>query len=153
MARKPACHEAPKPGHAPPSAPSKSAVEPIRPLGVGGSGTATPIDANPFGRTFFGAQLGIFIRNRCPASTEQLPSVDVHLSDGEVLKVCHVIGLEATWLALAVDDRESVGAASMRTEVIPYDRISRVTIRSFGRSSDHVGFTTGAAPALTPRTP
>ena len=78
---------------------------------------ATAIDLrSPFGPLFFLCHLGAFVRDRCPDPAESLPVVWLHLTDGDVLDLCHVIGLAADWAALAVRDAEQDPTARrMRT--------------------------------------
>ena len=93
----------------------------------------------PFGPQFFISQLGAFVRQQCPDPADGLPLVELHLQSGEILDVCHVIGLAPGWAALAV--RESSSAeAPMRTELVRYDAISRVTIRPACGRHGHIGF-------------
>lgn len=94
-----------------------------------------------FGPAFFLTQLGAFVRERCPMPAEVLPVVEVHLVTGDVLDVCHVIGLAPSWLALAVFDvRDAQGPPAMRTELLPYAAILRVTIRAAATGGKRVGF-------------
>lgn len=103
---------------------------------------ADPEDAC-FGPTFFLTQLGAFIRERCPPPAEVLPVVEIHLMTGDVLDVCHVIGLAPSWLALAVFDlRDGGDPPAMRTELVPYGAILRVTIRAAAPGGKRVGFFT-----------
>lgn len=95
----------------------------------------------PFGPEFFLTQLNALVRDRCPDASERLPAVGLHLPDGTILGVCHVIDLTPSWVVLAVDDREIAGVASMRTELVPYKQIMRVTIRTIASDGVHVGFT------------
>jgi hypothetical protein len=94
----------------------------------------------PFPPGFFLTELRAFVRDRCPDPSEGLPAVEIHLRDGVVLDVCHVIGLTESWVALSVDDRAIAGIPSMRTELVPYAMIVRVTVRTLPRGSDGVGF-------------
>lgn len=99
----------------------------------------------PFGPGFFLGQLRAFARDRCPDPAEGLPSVQVHLASGEVLDLCHVVGLGPAFVALAV--REGEGEAMrMRTELVPYRLIARVSIGSPG--GRHVGFEADRAPRM-----
>src|SRR5512134_3050886 len=95
-----------------------------------------------FGPPFFLSRLSSFVRDACPDPEEHLPSVEVHLNDGEVLQLCHIIGIAPHWVALAVFDGESDGHthAPMRTEIVPYMAVMRVTIRPVRRESSHPGF-------------
>ena len=79
-----------------------------------------------FGPQFFLGHLAAFARDRCPAPEEQLPRVDLWVL-GEPLAVCHVVAVSPSWVAVAVRDRHERDA-EMRTELIPYDAITRVTI-------------------------
>ncbi len=98
-----------------------------------------------FGPSFFLGQLGGFIRDRCPRPEDQLPVVQLHVMGGEVLDVCHVIGLGPSWVALAVRDETAPGG--MRTEMVPYPCIIRVTIRA-AEPSRRVGFDGTHIPAI-----
>lgn len=95
------------------------------------------VSGAPFGPDFFLGQLRAFARDRCPDPAEGLPVVQLHLMGGEVLDLCHVIGLAPAFVALAV--REPGGAVAMRTELVPYQIITRVTIGSAGEHG-RVGF-------------
>ncbi len=95
----------------------------------------------PFGAAFFLTRLRAFVRERCPDPAEGLPVVELHLADGEVLDLCHVIGVAQGWVALAVNEIERPAAAPrMRTEIVPYECIVRVTVRSARVEAAHVGF-------------
>lgn len=114
---------------------------------------AAPVPESPFGPGFFLGQLRAFARNSCPEPAEALPSVVVHLATGEALELCHVIGLAPSFAALAVREerRGSGGGAAppMRTELVPYALITRITIRpgAAGRAS-HLGFDAGHVPQV-----
>lgn len=98
-----------------------------------------PPDVFPFGPAFFVRHLGGFIRERCP-EPGALPLVHVTLANGCVLDLCHVIALSPRWIAFAVHDgRVSQEHPVMRTELVPYAHIVRVTIREPG-DERHVGF-------------
>jgi hypothetical protein len=97
-----------------------------------------------FGPAFFLTHLRAFVRDRCPDRSEGLPVVELHLETGETLDVCHVIGLANSWAALAV--REGGGGA-MRTELVPYRTIHRVTVRA-GAPGPHIGFEQDHVPHL-----
>ena len=96
-----------------------------------------------FGPTFFVAQLGRLVRERCPDPQEGLPSVQLHLHDGERLDLCHVIGFAPHWAALAVWEN---GLEVMRTELVPYGSIARVSIGAPRGRGARVGFEQSHAP-------
>lgn len=97
----------------------------------------------PFGPTFFIAQLGRLVRERCPDPQEGLPGVQLQLHDGERLDLCHVIGFAPHWVALAVWES---GSDAMRTELVPYGSIARVTIGIPRGRGTRVGFEQSHAP-------
>ncbi len=102
----------------------------------------------PFGPGFFLGQLRAFARDRCPDPAEMLPAVELHLASGQVLDVCHVMGLAPSYVALAVREAPCTGThdGSMRTELVPYGLITRVTIRAVRPAGPHVGFSAVHSP-------
>ena len=95
----------------------------------------------PFGPVFFLGQLGAFVRDKCPAPCEGLPVVEIHLAEGEVLDLCHVMGVAPTWVALAVNELNARDdEPRMRTELVPYARIVQVTVRSCRSGKPDIGF-------------
>jgi len=100
----------------------------------------------PFGPQFFLEQLAAFVRDRCPDPGEQLPRVDLWYL-GEPLAVCHVVAVAPSWVAVAVRDRHAHDA-DMRTELIPYETISRVTIGAPVSRSRGVGFDCAHRPEI-----
>ncbi len=104
-----------------------------------------------FGPIFFLHQLAAFVRDRCPDPREGLPAVRLHLGDGEVLDVCHIIGVTPTWLAVAVNESEKPsGASPMRTEIVPYGMVARVSIRPAQSAEPHIGFDITRRPEVVP---
>lgn len=104
----------------------------------------------PFGPAFFAGHLGALVRERCPDPREGLPSVQVHLHDGERLDLCHVIGFAPLWVALAVWEH---GSHAMRTELVSYEFIARVTIGAPGAQRPGIGFDQAHAPMAVSMTP
>lgn len=104
-----------------------------------------------FGPSFFVRQLGALVRASCPTAQERVGIVELHLLGGEVLEVCHIISLTPAWVALAVFDelRQGDGGQSMRTELVPYGCIARVTISSQVRSTGRIGFGQDHQPDLS----
>ena len=110
------------------------------------SASSAPAGA-AFGPSCFLGQLGAFARDRCPEPAEGLPVVEMHLATGEVLDLCHVIGLAPGYVALAIREAvASTGEMRMRTELVPYSLIVRVTILPARESAGHVGFNVDHAP-------
>ena len=114
----------------------------VGPSEAGGEApVAVPASGYPFGPEFFLESLRSFVRDRCPDPAEALPLVEVHLADGSLFNLCHVIAVTSSWLALAVrDDRGHEGDMEMHTELVPYGLICRVTIRGHAPNSTSVGF-------------
>jgi len=108
------------------------------------------VDAGcPFGPGFFLQQLRAFIRDRCPDPSEALPSVQLHLAEGERIEICHLIGIAPRWLAIAaIEEGHALAAPSMRTEIIPYALISRVTVRPFQPEPGRLGFEVARGPEI-----
>ena len=107
----------------------------------------------PFGPGFFLHHLAGYVRDQCPDPREALPEVQLHLVDGAVLDVCHVIGLGAGWVALAVLERTGRTRRPMRTELVPYGAISRVTIAALDHADGRVGFEQREPPTEVPAVP
>lgn len=120
-------------------------------MATDGPALAAALDG-PFGPGFFLGQLRAFARDQCPDPAEGLPAVQLHLAGGEVLDLCHVVGLGPAFVALAVLEAEGE-PGRMRTELVPYQLVVRVTVRPPG-GRGHVGFDVGHAPrVLTARGP
>ena len=66
----------------------------------------------PFGPMFFLGQLGAFVRGMRPPPDEGLPVVEIHLADGDVLDLCHVMGVAPEWVAPAVNNLEAAEGES-----------------------------------------
>lgn len=103
--------------------------------------------AYPFGPSFFLTYLARFVRDRCPDSTEHLPTVQILLGDGEALDLCHVIGVSEHWVLLAVRDGGS-HAGTMAVDIVPFQLVRRVCIRTRRAESGAVGFAHGRTPEI-----
>lgn len=103
-----------------------------------------------FGPLFFMQNLRGLVRDRCPEPAESIPSVHVHLMDGEILDLCHIIGVSPNWIALAVHEEEHAERPDqMRTELVPYHLIARVSIQTTRHEGAHpIGFNTTLDPAV-----
>ena len=82
-----------------------------------------------FGPSFFLRYLGSFVRDHCPDPGEHLPVVELRLVGGEVLRLCHVVGVAPRWVMLAIPAVERHGAG-MAIELLPYEAICSVCIRT-----------------------
>ena len=95
-----------------------------------------------FGPIFFLQHLRGLVRDHCPDPAEGMPSVGLHLMDGSELDICHIVGIDPHWIALAVREPGEEGRqTAMRTELVPYHMITRVAIYGTRRPiNHHVGF-------------
>ena len=100
-----------------------------------------------FGPSFFLRYLGSFVRDHCPESPEDLPVVELHLVSGETLALCHVIGVSPRWVMLAVPASRSHGAG-MTVELLPYEVICGVCIRTRETGGGSIGFDQVRAPEI-----
>lgn len=102
-----------------------------------------------FGPQFFLAHLAAFVRERCPDPAERLPHVELWLAGGETVTLCHVIAVGPRWVAVAARVRGAHGdAMEMRTELIPYELIGRVTISGGPARGRGIGFEQTRPPAI-----
>ena len=108
-----------------------------------------------FGPLFFMQNLRGLVRDRCPDPSEAIPSVHVHLMDGEVLDLCHIIGVSPNWIALAVHEEELADRPSqLRTELVPYHHIARVSIQTTHHEGTHpIGFNVSLDPEVYGKIP
>jgi hypothetical protein len=114
------------------------------------------VDARvPFGPGFFLTHLRAFVRDRCPDDSEALPIVELGLDTGEAIDVCHIIGVSPLFVALAARDARRGGepVAQMRTELIPYMTIRRVTIRPAAPGGAAIGFDREKRPSVLTHLP
>lgn len=100
-----------------------------------------------FGPSFFMGHLSRFVRDRCPDPKENLPMVQLRLVDGEVLDVCHIVGVSPRWVMFAV--RDGIGHKDeMSLKLIPYDTIQRVSISTRRTEGASIGFSQTHAPEI-----
>ncbi|MBY0493368.1 MAG: hypothetical protein K2Y23_04065 [Cyanobacteria bacterium] len=100
-----------------------------------------------FGPSFFLGHLGRFVRDHCPDPNENLPIVQVHLATGEILDICHIVGVSPRWAMLAVRDSAS-HAEGMAVELVSYELIQRVSIRTRRVGSASIGFSQIVPPEI-----
>jgi hypothetical protein len=103
--------------------------------------------ACPFGPSFFLGYLGRFVRDHCPAPEEHLPMVQVRLADGEMLDLCHIVGVSPRWAVLAVRDATS-HQDDMAIDLVPFEMIQSVRIRARHAAGSAVGFAQHHTPSV-----
>ncbi|MCC7383974.1 MAG: hypothetical protein IT384_19185 [Deltaproteobacteria bacterium] len=101
-----------------------------------------------FGPRFFLTYLPGLLRERCPEPADGLPRVSLHVTSGEILDVCHILGLAPRWVALAVFDGGEGAGTAMRTELVPFETILRISIRLPKGGDRAMGFRQDQTPAL-----
>jgi hypothetical protein len=103
--------------------------------------------ASMFGPSFFLGQLGRFVRDHCPSPGEHLPMVQIRLADGQTLDPCHIVGVSAHWVVLAV--RDAAGRQEdMAIELVPFELVRGVRICARHAAGSTVGFLQHHAPAI-----
>lgn len=93
-----------------------------------------------FGPSFFLTSLKRFVRDNCPSPREKLPVVELRLVSGETLLLCHVIGVSARWVMLAVVDNTTIHRGGMSVEFVPYELICGVSVRAGQAEGEAIGF-------------
>ncbi|MBI2375630.1 MAG: hypothetical protein HYV07_16665 [Deltaproteobacteria bacterium] len=94
----------------------------------------------PFGPLFFIEKLGELVRDRSPKPEEGLPLVHLHLADGEVLDLSHVIAFGDRFAAFAVYEGSESPTEKVRTELVPFEIITRISIRTQEAAEPQIGF-------------
>ena len=100
-----------------------------------------------FGPSFFLRYLGSFVRDHCPDPGEHLPVVELRLVSGESLRLCHVVGVAPRWVMLAIPAVESHGGG-MAIELLPYEAICSVCIRTRETGNGSIGFNQVRTPEI-----
>jgi hypothetical protein len=100
-----------------------------------------------FGPSFFLGHLGRFVRDHCPDPEEHLPMVQIRLADGQTLDLCHIIGVSPRWVMLAVRDAAS-RQDDMTIDLVPFEMIQGVRIRTRHGGGASVGFAQSRAPTI-----
>jgi hypothetical protein len=103
--------------------------------------------ASMFGPSFFLGQLGRFVRDHCPSPDEHLPMVEIRLADGQMLDLCHIVGVSPHWVMLAVRDAAS-RQHEMAIELVPFEMIRGVRIRPRHAEGGTVGYSQSHTPAI-----
>jgi hypothetical protein len=100
-----------------------------------------------FGPSFFLGHLRRFVRDRCPDPQERMPIVQVYLAGGETLDLCHVMAVSPRWVLLAVRDAVS-HPDGMAVEVVPYELIRHICIRTREAGGPPIGFAQTSPPKI-----
>lgn len=99
----------------------------------------------PFGPEFFAAVLADRLRVHCPGAEAHVSIVLLHLADGAVLDLCHIVELTPKWMCAAVF-RAEMSCDEMDLEFLPYELITRVTLSRRPSGERHLGFDLDRSP-------
>lgn len=101
-----------------------------------------------FDRLFFGTILPEHVRAEVAANPGKVPIIELYLTSGAVLDLCHVVRLADAWLAVAhfchEDADDDTGVA-----FIPYGTILRVSLTMRDEDERQIGFSTSSPPLET----
>lgn len=102
-----------------------------------------------FDRFFFSTILPEHVRAEVAASSGKVPIIELYLTSGAVLDLCHVVRLADTWVAVAHFCRED---AYDDTDIafLPYGTITRVSLTMRDANDREIGFSMTNAPLETP---
>ena len=93
-----------------------------------------------FDKKFFESILGERIRETCPPDPEHVPVVLLHLKDGAVLDLCHILNAEPAWVAV-MHFRDTPTCEDTDCSFVLYGMINRITLSHRPRTEREVGFT------------
>jgi hypothetical protein len=92
-----------------------------------------------FDATFYKETLPERITRDCEGHPGDTPVVNLHLSNGTVLDLCHVVRLADMWLAVA-HFRDSKTCADMDIAFVPYELVIMVTVSMYRPEVRAMGF-------------
>ncbi len=95
---------------------------------------ASEITGPVFGLPFFMSVLKSRLMRHCNEVGPDVPQVLLHLAEGSVLDLCHIVELSPKWIAAAVFRDDADSCDKMDVEFVPYELIIRVTLT--GRSAE-----------------
>lgn len=99
----------------------------------------TAMSGPPFGPEFFATVLLDRVRTACDGHPGEVPVVELHLSDGYTLDLCHIPAVDRRWLAAqAYRDRET--CEEMDLLFVPYALVARVTVSMWHPRQRPIGF-------------
>jgi hypothetical protein len=102
-----------------------------------------------FDRLFFSTILPEHVRAEAAANPGKVPIIELYLTGGAVLDLCHVVRLADTWVAVAhfcrEDDFDDADIA-----FLPYGTIVRVELALHDEKDRKIGFSMTNPPLETP---
>lgn len=97
-----------------------------------------------FGAEFYANVLPTRVRTECGVRPETVPVVQLYLSNGRVLDLCHIVHLADDWMACRVL-RDSENCDDMDLVFIPYGLVAMVTVSLHHAAQRRIGFDAGAS--------
>jgi hypothetical protein len=88
---------------------------------------------------FFTEAFPSLVQEECKGRPDHVPVVHLHLSDGSLLDVCHILHLAPAWISVAFY-RDAGSCEDMDFAFLPYGLISRVELSFHDPQSRRLGF-------------
>lgn len=101
-----------------------------------------------FDRQFFGTVLPEHVRAEVVANPGKVPVIELHLTSGAVLDLCHIVRLSDAWLAVAHFCHEDA-AHDADIAFLPYQTIHRVSLAMRDENERKIGFSMTSPPLET----
>ena len=108
----------------------------------------------PFDANFYQEVLPHRVARECQGRPGAIPVVNLYLSNGRMLDLCHIPHLADRWFA-AQHFRDSETCADMDVAFVPYGLVLLVTVSLHNPASRKIGFniSSGEAPTDQPAVP
>lgn len=92
-----------------------------------------------FDRSFFSTILPEHVRSEVAGNPGKVPIIDIHLMNGTILDLCHVVRLADTWVAVAHFCRDDT-FDDTDIAFLPYGTITRVSLTLRDQKEREIGF-------------
>jgi hypothetical protein len=102
-----------------------------------------------FDRQFFSTILPEHVRAEAAANPGKIPIIQLYLTSGAVLDLCHVVRLADAWVAVAHFCRED-DFDDADISFLPYGTIARVELAMHDENDRKIGFSTTTPPLELP---
>ncbi len=102
-----------------------------------------------FDRQFFSLILPEHVRAEVAANPGKIPIIQLYLTSGVVLDLCHVVRLAEAWVAVAHFCRED-DFDDADISFLPYGTIARVELAMHDENDRKIGFSTTTPPLEAP---
>ena len=98
-----------------------------------------------FDANFYRSVLPRWIRTQCESKPEGIPVVELRLTDGAVLDLCHVVNLADQWMAVS-HFRDPGSCDDMDMAFVRYETVMRIGLSLHDPRSRRIGFDVTRAP-------